>query len=86
MSSWPSPVTATARSPRCSSPRAARRLDGLDAMIVSFYAGGMTVRDIGHHLVSTIGTELSQRRSKIATASPMRCSPGSNALWRRCIR
>ncbi|MCF8572249.1 IS256 family transposase [Gordonia sp. HY002] len=36
-----------------------RRLDGLDAMIVSLYAGGMTVRDIAHHLASTIGTELS---------------------------
>jgi putative transposase len=40
-------------------PKGARRLDGLDAMIVSLYAGGMTVRDIGHHLEATIGTELS---------------------------
>ncbi len=40
-------------------PKGARRLDGLDAMIVSLYAGGMTVRDIGHHLGATIGTELS---------------------------
>jgi transposase-like protein len=40
-------------------PKGARRLDGLDAMIVSLYAGGMTVRDIGHHLAATIGTELS---------------------------
>ena len=36
-----------------------RRLDGLDAMIVSLYAGGMTIRDIQHHLASTIGTDLS---------------------------
>ena len=28
-------------------------------MIVSLYAGGMTIRDIQHHLVSTIGTDLS---------------------------
>ena len=28
-----------------------RRLDGLDSMIISLYAGGMTVRDIRHHLV-----------------------------------
>jgi putative transposase len=28
-------------------------------MIISLYAGGMTVRDIGHHLQRTIGTELS---------------------------
>ena len=40
-------------------PKGARRLDGLDAMIVSLYAGGMTIRDIQHHLESTIGTELS---------------------------
>lgn len=40
-------------------PKGARRLDGLDGMIISLYAGGMTVRDIQHHLASTIGTELS---------------------------
>ena len=40
-------------------PKGARRLDGLDAMIVSLYAGGMTVRDIAHHLAATIGTDLS---------------------------
>ncbi|GAA5141731.1 hypothetical protein GCM10023320_81100 [Pseudonocardia adelaidensis] len=28
-------------------------------MIISLYAGGMTMRDIGHHLQRTIGTELS---------------------------
>ena len=36
-----------------------RRLDGLDGMIISLYAGGMTVRDIQHHLATTLGTELS---------------------------
>ncbi len=36
-----------------------RRLGGLDDMIISLYAGGMTVRDIGHHLHRTLGTELS---------------------------
>lgn len=40
-------------------PKGQRRLDGLDGMIISLYAGGMTIRDIQHHLVSTIGTELS---------------------------
>ncbi|BAS18422.1 probable transposase for insertion sequence element (plasmid) [Arthrobacter sp. Hiyo8] len=29
-------------------------------MIISLYAGGMTIRDIEHHLESTIGTELSR--------------------------
>lgn len=28
-------------------------------MIISLYAGGMTIRDIQHHLASTIGTDLS---------------------------
>jgi putative transposase len=40
-------------------PKGSRRLGGLDEMIVSLYAGGMTVRDIRHHLASTIGTDLS---------------------------
>lgn len=40
-------------------PKGARRTGGLDEMIVSLYAGGMTVRDIAHHLESTLGTELS---------------------------
>ncbi|QQS02803.1 MAG: IS256 family transposase [Austwickia sp.] len=40
-------------------PKGARRLEGLDAMIISLYAGGMTIRDIGHHLAATIGTDLS---------------------------
>ena len=41
-------------------PKGSRRLSGLDDMIISLYAGGMTVRDIEHHLVSTIGTEISR--------------------------
>lgn len=50
-------------------PKGVRRLDGLDAMIVSLYAGGMTIRDIGHHLASTIGTELSHETiSKVTDA------------------
>jgi len=40
-------------------PKGARRLGGLEEMIVSLYAGGMTVRDIQHHLEATIGTEIS---------------------------
>lgn len=41
-------------------PKGSRRLGGLDDMIISLYAGGMTIRDIEHHLRSTIGTELSR--------------------------
>ena len=40
-------------------PKGSRRLGGLDDMIISLYAGGMTIRDIQQHLVSTIGTDLS---------------------------
>jgi putative transposase len=40
-------------------PKGERRLGGLDEMIISLYAGGMTVRDIQHHLARTLGTELS---------------------------
>jgi putative transposase len=40
-------------------PKGSRRLGGLDGMIISLYAGGMTIRDIEHHLRSTIGAELS---------------------------
>ena len=36
-----------------------RRLDGLADMIISLYAKGMTVRDIQHHLLSTLGSDLS---------------------------
>ncbi|GAA4900335.1 hypothetical protein GCM10025789_18390 [Tessaracoccus lubricantis] len=41
-------------------PKGSRRLGGLDDMIVSLYAGGMTVRDIEHHLVSTVGAQVSR--------------------------
>jgi putative transposase len=40
-------------------PKGSRRTGGLDEMIISLYAGGMTIRDIGHHLSRTLGTELS---------------------------
>jgi len=40
-------------------PKGVRRMGGLQEMIISLYAGGMTVRDIQHHLVSTLGTDLS---------------------------
>jgi putative transposase len=51
-------------------PKGVTRLGGgLDDMIVSLYAGGMTVRDIEHHLARTIGTEVSRDTiSKITDA------------------
>jgi len=42
-------------------PKGVTRLGGgLDDMIISLYAGGMTVRDIEHHLARTLGTEVSR--------------------------
>jgi len=50
-------------------PKGQRRAGGLDDMIISLYAGGMTVRDIQHHLARTLGTELSHETiSKITDA------------------
>jgi putative transposase len=39
--------------------RAGRVAGGLDDMVISLYAHGMTVRDIVHHLAQVYGTELS---------------------------
>jgi putative transposase len=50
-------------------PKGARRLGGLEDMIISLYAGGMTIRDIEHHLAATLGTELSPESiSKVTDA------------------
>ena len=50
-------------------PKGSRRFGGLDDMIISLYAGGMTIRDIQAHLARTIGTELSHETiSKITDA------------------
>jgi len=40
-------------------PKGQRRVGGLSEMIISLYAGGMTIRDIQAHLERTLGTELS---------------------------
>jgi putative transposase len=40
-------------------PKHETRLGGFSDIIISLYAGGMTVRDIGHHLQRVYGTELS---------------------------
>lgn len=50
-------------------PKGARRLGGLEDMIISLYAGGMTIRDIQHHLAATLGTDLSHETiSKVTEA------------------
>ena len=40
-------------------PKGTRRLTELDDMIISLYAGGMTVRDMCHHLATTLGVDMS---------------------------
>ncbi len=40
-------------------PNGQRRLGGLEDQIISLYAGGMTIREIQHHLAATLGTDLS---------------------------
>ena len=60
-------------------PKGSRRLGGLDEMIVSLYAGGMTIRDIEHHLATTSGTELSRE-----TISKITDEVGEEVLaWQR---
>lgn len=43
----------------CLVPKGQRQIGGLADMIISLYAGGMTIRDIQAHLARTIGTDLS---------------------------
>ena len=40
-------------------PKGSRRLTGIDDLIISLYAGGMTIRDIQHHLATTMGVDIS---------------------------
>lgn len=40
-------------------PKGSRRLTDFDDMIVSLYAGGMTVRDIQHHLTTSLRVDIS---------------------------
>jgi len=69
-------------------PKGQRRLGGLDDMIVSLYAGGMTIRDIQHHLATTIGSELSHEtfQARSPTRCSRRCSLGRHGRWRRSTR
>ena len=38
-------------------PEGSRRLTDVDDMIISLYAGGMTVRDIQHHMATAMGPD-----------------------------
>lgn len=48
-------------------PKGERRLGGLSDVIISLYAGGMTVRDICHHLQRVYGTEISPDTVSVVT-------------------
>lgn len=48
-------------------------------MIISLYAGGMTIREIQHHLAATIGSELSHESISNITEAVME----EVALWQR---
>jgi putative transposase len=68
-------------------PKGARRVGGLEEMIISLYAGGMTIRDIQHHLVSTIGTDLSHETiSKVTDAVLETVKEWQGGHWRRSTR
>jgi len=72
-------------------PKGVRRAGGLDEMIVSLYAGGMTVRDIQHHLARTLGTELSHETISNITDAVLEevsdvSEPGRPARWRSSTR
>ena len=64
-------------------PKGSRRLGGLDEMIISLYAGGDDRADIGYHLESTLGTELSAETISNVHRPPLvrRSSPGSSGPW-----
>jgi putative transposase len=47
--------------------KGSRRLGGLDDMIISLYAGGMTIRDIQYHLISTLGNDFSHETTSRIT-------------------
>jgi putative transposase len=68
-------------------PKGACRLGGLEEMIISLYAGGMTIRDIQHHFAATWAPSCPTRRSaRSPTPSPRRSPPGKPARWRRSTR
>ena len=53
-----------------------RRMDGLDSMIIGLYAGGMTAREIRHHLESTIGAGPEQGDDLQGHRRGVRCRHG----------
>jgi transposase-like protein len=48
-------------------------------MIISLYAGGMRLRDVRHHLVSTISTQLSHETISKITNQVGETAPATSA-------
>ena len=68
-------------------PNGSRRVGGLDEMIISLYAGGMTIRDIQAHLERTIGTELSHETiANITDAVLEEVTEWQSRRWRSSTR
>jgi putative transposase len=64
--------------------RAGRIAGGLDDMVISLYAHGMSVRDILHHLEQVYGTQLSHETVSRITDGVLEMSgPGSPGRWTR---
>ena len=67
--------------------RAGRVAGGLDDMVISLYAHGMSVRDIMHHLEQVYGTQLSHETvSRITDAVLEEVRPGDRGRWSRSTR
>jgi hypothetical protein len=65
-------------------PKGSRRLGGLDEMIISLYAGGMTLRDIQSTWSPRSAPSCPMRRfPRSPTRSARRSWPGSGDPWRR---
>lgn len=62
--------------PRPVAPRAGGGRGGLDSMIIGLYAGGMTAREIRHHLESTIGAGPEQGDDLQGHRRGVRCRHG----------
>ena len=48
-------------------PKGSRRLTYVDDMIISLYAGGMTVRDIQHHMAMAMRVDISHETISAVT-------------------
>ncbi|WP_272937936.1 transposase [Corynebacterium diphtheriae] len=48
-------------------PKGSRRLTDVDDMIISLYAGGMTVRDIRQHMATAVRVDISYETISVVT-------------------